>query len=561
MTMPDYQCPKCQGHDLKRLEWPNWMIVHWVLNPGLAFNEVVLGQRLPKLMLTCQSCPGTLLERQFVPCPHCGIVHDSRSWSGLHGFGNWLGIVCPECKKRIPCLWNLTSLVVLTLLSPLWYLPYRYYFRNRPAAPPPLRADRPLPQNLAPHFIQAFADGAPPNQPSTAGVVHCTLDLDLQLRVQAMVQNHLNALHRDDINQAAVVILDNSTGAVRALIGSRNFTVGEGQINGALQSRNCGSTLKPFLYLTGLDRRVFTAATLLPDTADAVREAYPGYDPHNFALSHLGPVRVREALANSLNVPAVVALSRIGARRAFVSMKEWGLRFDHSIEEAGAGFILGNVGTRLLDLTNAYAGLARGGLVGPPALVAGPPTQWQRVASPEAVQIITDILCDNDARFRSFGANSSLATPVRVGAKTGTSAEFRDAWAIGFTREHTVGVWVGNFDSHPMGHAASIEAAAPLWRTLIDALLEQDHPVPQPLPPAHADLLFNWPAPMPRQPRCDQRTLPPGHGSQRERRELVRLRWLPAAAAGICELVCLARKHPACCDPARPLQTNHPHPA
>lgn len=347
-----------------------------------------------------------------------------------------------------------------------------------PATPPPV--ERHLPQNLAPHFIQAVADGTPPNQARTAGVVHCTLDLDLQLRVQAMVQNHLNALHRDDINQAAVVILDNSTGAVRALIGSRNFAVGEGQINGTLQYRNCGSTLKPFLYLTGIDRRVFTAATLLPDTADAVRETYPGYDPHNFALSHLGPVRVREALANSLNVPAVVALSRIGARRAFVSMKEWGLRFDHPIEEAGAGFILGNVGTRLLDLTNAYAGLARGGMVGPPTLVSGSYLQWKRVASPEAVQIITDILCDNDARFRSFGANSPLATPVRIGAKTGTSAEFRDAWAVGFTREHTVGVWVGNFDAHPMGHAASIEAAAPLWRTLIDALLEQDHPVPQP---------------------------------------------------------------------------------
>ena len=344
----------------------------------------------------------------------------------------------------------------------------------------PQPVERHLPQNLAPHFIQAFADGTAPNQARTAGVVHCTLDLDLQLRVQAMVQNHLNALHRDNITQAAVVILDNSTGAVRALVGSRNFADGDGQINGALQYRNCGSTLKPFLYVTGIDRRVFTAATLLPDTADAVREAYPGYDPHNFALSHLGPVRVREALANSLNVPAVVALSRIGARRAFVSMKEWGLRFDHPIEEAGAGFILGNVGTRLLDLTNAYAGLARGGLVGPPVLVAGSSHQWKRVASPEAVQIITDILCDNDARFRSFGANSPLATPVRVGAKTGTSAEFRDAWAVGFTHEHTVGVWVGNYDGRPMGHAASIEAAAPLWRTLIDALLEQDHPAPQP---------------------------------------------------------------------------------
>lgn len=143
MTTTDYQCPKCQGHDLKRLEWPNWIIVHWVLNPGLAFNEVVLGQRLPQLMLTCQSCPGPLLERQFVPCPHCGTVHDGLRWAGQHGFGNWLGMVCPECKKRIPCIWNLTSLVVLALLSPLWYLPYQYYFRDRPGTPPPPRQQLP----------------------------------------------------------------------------------------------------------------------------------------------------------------------------------------------------------------------------------------------------------------------------------------------------------------------------------------------------------------------------------------------------------------------------------
>jgi len=333
-----------------------------------------------------------------------------------------------------------------------------------------------LPENRAPHFVQAVQD----ELPHKYGIIRCTLDLDLQAAAQQMVRDHLNALHRGDISQAALVILENQTGAVRALVGSRDFATPEGQINGALQYRNCGSTLKPFLYLMGIERKVFTAATLLPDTADAVRGVYPDYDPHNFVLSHLGPVRVREAMANSLNVPAVVALSQIGARRAFNAIAGWGLKFDHPIEEAGAGFILGNVGVRLLDLTSAFAGLARNGLAGPPLLTVRSPCTWQQMASPEAVEIINDILCDNDARFRSFGANSPLATPVRVGAKTGTSAEFRDAWAIGFTREHTVGVWVGNFDGRPMGHAASIIAAAPLWRMAVDALLEHDHPVPQP---------------------------------------------------------------------------------
>lgn len=345
----------------------------------------------------------------------------------------------------------------------------------------PPQVERHLPTNRAPHFLEALNAREGSNEARPKGVVRCSLDLDWQHQAQEALKAHLNQLNRPDITQGAVVIIENQTGAVRALVGSSDFNAkrGSGEINGALSWRNCGSTLKPFLYLTGIDRKVFTAATLLPDTADAVRGIYPDYDPHNFVHSHFGPVRVREALGNSLNVPAVVALSQVGARNAFDAIAGWGLKFDHPIEEVGAGFILGNVGVRLIDLTSAFSGLARGGLAGPPLLKEGPPVVWQRLASPEAVQIITDILCDNNARFYSFGANSPLATPVRVGAKTGTSAEFRDAWAIGFTQEHTVGVWVGNFDGRPMSHAASVVAAAPLWRTLIDRLLQHDHPVPE----------------------------------------------------------------------------------
>ena len=369
------------------------------------------------------------------------------------------------------------------------------------SSPVPL-IERHLPLNRAPHFLQALRASQPTQRPAPDGIVQCTLDLDLQQQAQQAVVEHLNELHRPDITQAALVIIENQTGAVRALVGSRDFGAGTGggEVNGALAWRNCGSTLKPFLYLTGIDRKVFTAATLLPDTADAVRGIYPDYDPHNFVHSHLGPVRVREALGNSLNVPAVMALSRVGARSAFDAIAGWGLTFDHPIEEVGAGFILGNVGVRLLDLTSAFSGLARGGLAGPPALFDAPPTVWRRMASPGAVEIITDILCDNAARFHSFGANSPLATPVRVGAKTGTSAEFRDAWAVGFTLEHTVGVWVGNFDGRPMSHTASVIAAAPLWRRVIDRLLEQDHPVPEPKLPRRPVCSLTGLLPCPRSP-------------------------------------------------------------
>ena len=340
------------------------------------------------------------------------------------------------------------------------------------------------PRNLAPHYVQAATVALHrPQSPALepCGIVRGTLDLDLQHRAEQFVREHLDIMRRPDISQAALVILENETGAVRALVGSHDFT--KNQINGALKFRNCGSTLKPFLYGAGIDRRIFTAATLLPDTAEAARDAYRDYDPHNFVQNHLGPVRVREALGNSLNVPAVVAVRRLGAHTAFDAIAAWGIRFDHPLEEAGAGFILGNVGVRLLDLTAAFAGLARGGLAGPARLLSDQPVPFRRALSQEAAMIVIDILCDNRARLQSFGPNSSLACPVRIGAKTGTSAAFRDTWTVGFTREHTVGVWVGNFDGRPMDHAASIASAAPLWRRTIDELLVHDRPIPEPTLP------------------------------------------------------------------------------
>jgi hypothetical protein len=117
---------------MRQWKLPHPMLVHWVLNPVLAFHELVLGQRVPRLQLVCESCAGSPATRTFVPCPSCGVVHDARLLSGGNAYGNWLGIVCPTCSKRIPCLWNVTSLAVLGVTAPLWYLPHLYYFRDRP---------------------------------------------------------------------------------------------------------------------------------------------------------------------------------------------------------------------------------------------------------------------------------------------------------------------------------------------------------------------------------------------------------------------------------------------
>jgi penicillin-binding protein 1C len=292
----------------------------------------------------------------------------------------------------------------------------------------------------------------------------------------------LSALNRHDITQAAVVVVENQTGAIRAMVGSENYAVS--QINGATQPRSCGSTLKPFVYLEAIDKRLFTAASLLPDTPDAIRNEYADYDPQNYSHHYFGPVRLREALACSLNVPAVFVLSQLGARPTFYRLQNWGFDFPQGLDDYGAGFVLGNAETRLVDLAAAYAGLARGGTAMRAKFLASEHQPLARIASREATAIVTDILCDNDARQKSFGLRSPLALEQRVAAKTGTSSGFRDTWTVGFDKEHTVAVWAGNFDGRPMRDTFAVRAATPLWAAIMRELLRRDHPLD---PPAEDD--------------------------------------------------------------------------
>jgi penicillin-binding protein 1C len=330
------------------------------------------------------------------------------------------------------------------------------------------------PPRFAPHFVDAVAT----QNPGLRGTVRTTLDLDLQSTVERLARSHLSALNRHDITQAAVVVIENATGAIRAMVGSENYSVS--QINGATLPRSCGSTLKPFVYLDAIDKRLFTAASLLPDTPDAIRNEYADYDPQNYSHRYFGPVRLREALGCSLNVPAVFVLSQLGARPTFYQLQKWGFNFPQGLDEYGAGFVLGNAETRLVDLAAAYAGLARGGTATRAKVLASEHQPLTRIASAEATAIIADILCDNDARQKSFGLRSPLAFEQRVAAKTGTSSGFRDTWTVGFDKEHTVAVWAGNFDGRPMRDTFAVRAATPLWAAIMQELLRRDHPIDAP---------------------------------------------------------------------------------
>jgi penicillin-binding protein 1C len=326
-----------------------------------------------------------------------------------------------------------------------------------------------------PHFAPHFVDAVVAQNPKLRGAVRTSLDLNLQIKAEQLLRSHLTALNRYDITEAAMVIVDNETGAVRAMVGSSNYA--KNQINGAMRPRSCGSTLKPFVYLSAIDRRLLTAASLLPDTPDAIRDEYADYDPQNFNHRYLGPVCLREALGCSLNVPAVFTLSQLGARPTFYELRKWGFEFSRELSDYGAGFVLGNAEIRLVDLAGAYAGLARNGIAMRAKILSTEHQPMRRIASREAIAIINDILCDNGAREKSFGAHSPLAFEERVAVKTGTSSGFRDAWTVGFNKEHTVAVWAGNFDGRPMRDTFAVRSATPLWAAMMHELLRRDHPL------------------------------------------------------------------------------------
>lgn len=348
-------------------------------------------------------------------------------------------------------------------------------------APPQIVPEPAIPPN-APHFVAALRARREP----LPGSLHATLDLPLQHQVEEVIQRHLRRLAPFHAEQAAALVMDHRDGAIRAWVGSGNWSARDGQIDGVVLPRSSGSTLKPFLYLRAIDRQLLTAASLLPDTPDAIRSAYPDYDPRNYDDRYWGPVRVREALANSLNVPAVVALAKVGARDATDYLHRCGISLARSLDVYGAGLILGNAEVRMLDLAAAYGALGNRGISAVPRFLAADPVVHRALASPQAAAIVADILSDDEARRKTFGPFSPLSFEnLRIPCKTGTSSGFRDAWTIGVTGRHVVAVWIGNFSGHPMNEVASVTGPAPAWRDIVDLLLEHDGGVPPPGPDLH----------------------------------------------------------------------------
>lgn len=321
----------------------------------------------------------------------------------------------------------------------------------------------------APHFAQ-FLSAYLPAQDTQ---IHTTLDRELQTQVEQIIKNNLARLTQSNVTNSAVIVVDNASGGILAYAGSADFKDKKhsGQVDGARALRQPGSALKPFVYALAFAENKLTPATLLADE-DTFFEG--GFRPRNYDETFHGLVSVREALANSYNIPAVKAAEKIGTTQLLAFLHQLGFSsLTKSADFYGLGLALGNGEVRLLELANAYATLGRGGIFKPLLLATSPevklPGKTTRVLNEKTAYLISNILADNQARSAAFGLNSALSMPFEMAAKTGTSKDYKDNFALGYTSHWTVGVWVGNFDASSMQKVSGITGAGPI---LHDVALE-----------------------------------------------------------------------------------------
>ncbi len=327
-----------------------------------------------------------------------------------------------------------------------------------------------------------------------------TLDLDLQQRAEAIIQQQLEELERRtraegapdyNVHDAALVALDPSTGEILAMVGSADYFDEsiDGAVNVALSNRQPGSAIKPITYATALARD-YTAATVLSDvpTSFLTKENQP-YEPQNYDRISHGPISLRQALATSNNMIAVKVLDHVGLDAMIATAKSLGVTTFDDSEHFGLALTLGGGEVKLLELTTAYAGLANAGArVDPVAIrevrqasdgrgpesgaLSSPVTRHASAVSPQVAYLITSILSDDSARIGAFGEDSVLHLSRPAAAKTGTTTDFKDNWTIGYTPDLAVGVWVGNADNEPMYKITGITGAGPIWRDFMEEALK-----------------------------------------------------------------------------------------
>ncbi len=313
---------------------------------------------------------------------------------------------------------------------------------------------------VAPHVVTRTRPGD--------GPLRTTLDRELQGDAEAIVRAHVPRLRARGAKSIAAVVVDVATGEVLAEVGSADYFDREsaGAVDLVRARRQAGSTLKPFVYARAFERGLSPMA-VLPDVPTELGTTGAIYAPDNFDGTFSGPVSAREALAGSLNVPAVRLAAEMGPREVVDTLRAVGLPLDGGAARFGASIALGSGEVTPLALSEAYLVLARGGehvaVRDRVAEVAAP----SRVLSAAAVALVTDALSDPLARVRGLHARGPFAIGFPVALKTGTSTGFRDAWTAGYTHERVVVVWVGNADGTPTDKLTGATGAGAIFTDLM----------------------------------------------------------------------------------------------
>ena len=335
----------------------------------------------------------------------------------------------------------------------------------------------------ASHFINYIRETTS-YEVSDQGVLRTTLDGQLQRKAQHLLDERIKALAPKQVHNGAVLVADHTTGEILAWA-----VAGEGDaqlqartpgydIDAVRALRQPGSSMKPFLYAQALDNG-WSAATLLNDApmAEAIGSGLHAFN--NYSHMFYGKITLREALGNSLNIPALETIAYVGPSHYLDQLHRLGFAsLAQPVEFYKEGLALGNGEVTLFEMVQGYTALAHHGIFRPLTALAQPPFVREStvVFSPEATSLIANILSDPFARRREFGAGSVLNLPVQTAVKTGTSTDYRDAWVLGFNARYTVGVWMGNLNEEPMDGITGSVGPALVLRGVFAELTTQESP-------------------------------------------------------------------------------------
>lgn len=346
------------------------------------------------------------------------------------------------------------------------------------------------PEIRAPHFVYYVKEYLEkiygPDVHKAGLIVTTTLDLEVQQAAEQVARDRIDELRRQKATNASIVVMKPNTGEILAMVGSVDYYDQsiDGQVNVATRERQPGSSFKPITFATAF-KKGWTPGTVLLDVWSSFPN--PGqkpYTPKNYDGRDHGWVSVREALANSYNVPAVKALQYAGIQETIDTAHAMGIKgLNRGTDWYGLSLTLGGGEVTLLDMTTAYSTFANGGA----AVDANPILQIEQPGAgiirqldpdikskapqaldPRNVYMITDILSDNRARTPAFGPNSPLKLSFPAAAKTGTTDDNRDSWTLGYTPDLTVGVWVGNSNNDEMLKVTGAIGAAVVWRNMME---------------------------------------------------------------------------------------------